>query len=255
MSNQHRPVTPSTSLRPASQAQDSKSKLSELSVDGVIALLKQIDGFDQTMIERYGSTLKANNINGKVLANCTAQDLEDLKSVLGFTFGDWLLFKKLITENKQLTHLYTLAPALIPSPSPYHQVAKSQLTFEPARDLLLAAVPQPNGQQPFHPTLSAVAIYDQNRPADQAVNQAPNQMQDFVGGDSEANGPVINPGGYLTLPAKPNNLETRLEKQATMEEQALQSDIIENGDRPNGFNLVNSAKRIEATAIERWPQR
>lgn len=259
-SNQHRPVTPSTSLRPASQAigQDqSRSKLSELSVDGVIALLKQIDGFDQSAIERYSSTLKTNNINGKVLANCTASDLDDLKGVLGFTFGDWLLFKKLITENKQLTHLHTLAPALIPSPSPYHQVAKNQLTFEPARDLLLTTV-QPSGQQPFQSTLNSLPIYD--RAVEQANNQAIQELAlsgDGTEASSLANSvvnSVINSamnsamnsgissnsaGGYLTLPNKPNNLETRLEKQATMEEQALQSDIIEDDEENDEENDEN----------------
>ena len=252
-SGQHRPVTPSTSLRPSSQVQDSsKSKLSELSVDGVIALLKQIDGFNQSMIERYGSTLKANNINGKVLANCTVQDLDDLKGVLGFTFGDWLLFKKLITENKQLTHLHTLAPALIPSPSPYYQVAKSQLTFEPAKDILLASAS--SGQQPLpsvlnpglnsglnsglNPGFSSVPIYDQNRLVDLTAGQT---IQDFALTEDVETNSLANSQAYLAPPNRPGNLE----KQVTMEEQALQSDIIE--DDEENENLYMSTDSFEAS--------
>lgn len=247
-SNQHRPLTPSTSLRPASQAvQDSgKSKLSELSVDGVVALLKQIDGFDQSMIERYSAKLKANNINGKVLANCTAQDLDDLKAVLGFTFGDWLLFKKLITENKQLTHLYTLAPALIPSPSPYHQLTKTPLAGEQTKDALLSSSLRPNGQQMLQPSFSSAAVPITPVPIGSMPiasvpvygEQTAGNLQDLIV-DIEPNSLAASYPGYLAPPSKPSNLE----KQATMEEQALQSDIIE--DDEENDNLYTSTDSFD----------
>lgn len=76
-----------------------RNTLQQLTVDGVVSLLRQIDGFDTAMIDVYAKNLSKHNINGRVLANCTGDDLNDLKSVLGFSFGDWLLFKRIITEG------------------------------------------------------------------------------------------------------------------------------------------------------------
>ena len=239
----NRPLTPgaSTANRPAScvatnqqaienNSSTNKSKLSELTVDGVIALLKQIDGFDLTMIDKYGSTLKSNNINGKVLANCQTQDLDDLKNVLQFTFGDWLLFKKLITENKQLTHLHTLAPALIATPSPYHQsvvpkaLANHQLSIqiEPStsnKELLSTTTIQPIVQPLFQSTFNSICQ------SNVESSTAPVQDDTFA------------MQSYLLLPNRPSNLE----KQATMEEAALQSDIVEDEEENENFYISNDS--------------
>lgn len=231
----NRPVTPSTSNRPnnvtaptatttaAAVAAENKSKLSELSVDGVISLLKQIDGFDQKMIDQYSNTLRSNNINGKVLANCSPNDLDDLKNVLKFTFGDWLLFKKVITENKQLTHLHTLAPALLPTTaSPYQQNKFQQqlsIQIEPTTKEIISAA-----NQPVHPLQTILQPLMQSvNPTDTNSNQL---FQEILMPPSNLN--------YLVLPNKQSNLE----KQATMEEQCLQSGIVEDDEENSGDDFI-----------------
>lgn len=243
----NRPFTPVAPNRAGNQinaAESNKSKLSELNVDGVIALLKQIDGFDLTMIDKYSNKLKQNNINGKVLANCSAQDLEDLKNVLDFTFGDWLLFKKLITENKQLTHLHTLAPALLTSPSPYHQqsmMTKNQqqsiqltttaaIAESPAKETFLTTgMLQPIVQPLFQSSFSPIPVFTTSN---QTV------QDDLILNNS--NGQTNQ--NYLYLPNRPSNLE----KQATMEEAALQSDIIED-DEESENQLIQSNDSFDPT--------
>ena len=91
----------------------SRDRLSDLSVDGVIVMLKSIDGFDVSNIARYSGTIKSNNINGKVLSSIASDnesDLRDLKGILGFSFGDWLLFKRIIVQGK-MPQTLTLAPS------------------------------------------------------------------------------------------------------------------------------------------------
>ncbi|RWS27036.1 hypothetical protein B4U80_04880 [Leptotrombidium deliense] len=77
-----------------------KSRLMELTVEGVISMLRNIEGFNTTMVDVYAKYLIQHNINGRVLSNCTPEDLNDLKSVVQFSFGDWLLFKKVIEEGR-----------------------------------------------------------------------------------------------------------------------------------------------------------
>lgn len=64
-----------------------------MSVDDVIHLMGQIDGFNQRMIDDYGCRLTDSNVNGTVLASC---DLVELKPVLQMAFGDWVLFRSLV---------------------------------------------------------------------------------------------------------------------------------------------------------------
>lgn len=77
-----------------------KLQLMQLSVGGVISLLKQIEAFDHSKIDKYAEAIRANNINGRVLVNCSSEDLNELKHILGFTFGDWLLFKSILLEGQ-----------------------------------------------------------------------------------------------------------------------------------------------------------
>ncbi|RWS07029.1 kinase D-interacting substrate of 220 kDa-like isoform X2 [Dinothrombium tinctorium] len=85
-----------------------KTRLVDLNVEGVIAMLKNIEGFDVSMIENYALHLRQHNINGRVLANCSPEDLNDLKKILQFSFGDWLLFKKVVLDGR----LPYVAPAV-----------------------------------------------------------------------------------------------------------------------------------------------
>lgn len=89
-----------------------RDNLADLSVDGVISLLRTIEGFSTSNMEKYTKALRENNINGKVLAavNGSEKDLEELKVVLGFSFGDWLLFKRIILLGK-IPSSHQLAPS------------------------------------------------------------------------------------------------------------------------------------------------
>ena len=93
--------------------------LSNLSVDDVVALLKRIDSFDTSNIEKYAKIIKENNINGKVLIKCSQNDLNELRDVLGFSFGDWLLFKNLVTEATRVKNSFS--PKHWQPSSPCHQ--------------------------------------------------------------------------------------------------------------------------------------
>ncbi|XP_053213387.1 kinase D-interacting substrate of 220 kDa B-like isoform X2 [Panonychus citri] len=105
-----RKISTGTLPQPSSSGNISPHKLQlmHLSVDGVIAMLKQIEAFDHSQIDKYGKAIRCNNINGRVLSNCSSEDLNDLKLVLGFSFGDWLLFKSVLIDGR----LPTLPPSV-----------------------------------------------------------------------------------------------------------------------------------------------
>ncbi|XP_037926963.1 kinase D-interacting substrate of 220 kDa isoform X3 [Hermetia illucens] len=67
--------------------------LSELSTDGVIALIERIEDLKPTL-PKLEPILRQNAINGRVLKHC---DINDLKNVLELSFGHWELFRLLIT--------------------------------------------------------------------------------------------------------------------------------------------------------------
>ncbi|XP_015782532.1 kinase D-interacting substrate of 220 kDa B isoform X1 [Tetranychus urticae] len=108
-SNGERKISTSTLIQLSSSGNISPHKLQlmYLGVDGVIAMLKQIESFDHSQIEKYGKAIRDNNINGRVLSSCSPEDLNDLKLILGFSFGDWLLFKSVLIDGR--------LPALPPS--------------------------------------------------------------------------------------------------------------------------------------------
>ncbi|XP_013405625.1 kinase D-interacting substrate of 220 kDa B isoform X2 [Lingula anatina] len=68
-------------------------KLAALTVEGVCLLLEKIEGLNATALPEYQDRIRGNNITGIVLINC---DLDELKLVMGMTFGDWQLFRAAI---------------------------------------------------------------------------------------------------------------------------------------------------------------
>lgn len=107
-----------------------RDNLADLSVDGVISMLRSIEGFSCSNTEKYTKALRDNNINGKVLAavNGCEKDLDELKTILAFSFGDWLLFKRIILLGKvPSTH------QLVPSTTQInlHQMDNSSTSTQP----------------------------------------------------------------------------------------------------------------------------
>ena len=73
--------------------------LSSLVVGQVCELISSIHGMMDQNKEAYSQTLIQQNINGKVLANC---DLTELRQTMKMIFGDWELFKVVLTEMREL---------------------------------------------------------------------------------------------------------------------------------------------------------
>lgn len=70
--------------------------LSDLSVNGVVAMLGRIDEL-KPALTKMTTVLQESAISGRVLKHC---DLNELKSVMGLSFGHWELFRLLITTLK-----------------------------------------------------------------------------------------------------------------------------------------------------------
>ncbi|KAL1782996.1 kinase D-interacting substrate of 220 kDa isoform X5 [Sigmodon hispidus] len=73
--------------------------LSSMTVDVVSEKLRQIEGLDQTMLPQYCATIKKANINGRVLAQCS---VDELKKEMNMNFGDWHLFRSMILEMRSV---------------------------------------------------------------------------------------------------------------------------------------------------------
>ncbi|XP_053565687.1 kinase D-interacting substrate of 220 kDa isoform X2 [Bombina bombina] len=71
------------------------SSLFSMNVDSVCEKLKQIDGIDQSMLPQYTATIRKANINGRVLTQCS---VEELKKEMNMNFGDWHLFKSALHD-------------------------------------------------------------------------------------------------------------------------------------------------------------
>lgn len=80
-------------------------QLTKLSVEGLTALLKEIEELESAF-DRLSEALQANAISGRVLMHC---DLNELKSLLGLSFGHWEIFRLLINC---LRDIEKLQPAL-----------------------------------------------------------------------------------------------------------------------------------------------
>nr|XP_006820261.1 PREDICTED: kinase D-interacting substrate of 220 kDa-like isoform X1 [Saccoglossus kowalevskii] len=71
----------------------SESGTDGMSIKDVCDRLLTLEGIDQHMIPKYQARVAENNINGHVLLQC---DVDELKKVLGMTFGDWQLFRAMV---------------------------------------------------------------------------------------------------------------------------------------------------------------
>ncbi|KAH8413651.1 hypothetical protein KR222_002792, partial [Zaprionus bogoriensis] len=78
-----------------------QTRLTDLTVEGVISLLERIEDLKPTL-QKLSPVLRENAINGRVLKHC---DLSDLKTVLGLSFGHWELFRLLINTLRDVDRL------------------------------------------------------------------------------------------------------------------------------------------------------
>lgn len=75
--------------------------LSKKSIGEVNAMLRKIEWLSTARVEAYCDIVAAQNINGAVLAHC---NLNELKTVLNMSFGDWEMFKLVILSLRQSEH-------------------------------------------------------------------------------------------------------------------------------------------------------
>ncbi|XP_040283439.1 kinase D-interacting substrate of 220 kDa isoform X2 [Bufo bufo] len=73
------------------------SALGSMNVDAVCEKLKQIEGIDQSMLAQYIATIRKANINGRVLIQCS---MDELRKEMNMNFGDWHLFKSAVQEMR-----------------------------------------------------------------------------------------------------------------------------------------------------------
>ncbi|KAG8445614.1 hypothetical protein GDO86_010406 [Hymenochirus boettgeri] len=73
------------------------SALASMNVEAVCEKLKHIEGLDQSMLAQYTATVRKANINGRVLIQCS---MDELKKEMNMNFGDWHLFKSALHEMK-----------------------------------------------------------------------------------------------------------------------------------------------------------
>nr|XP_016928710.1 kinase D-interacting substrate of 220 kDa isoform X5 [Drosophila suzukii] len=98
LSSSTEPVTPLINSPSDSFGDDIlQTKLTDLTVEGVISLLERIEDM-KPALAKLAPVLRENAINGRVLKHC---DMPDLKSVLGLSFGHWELFRLLITTLRE----------------------------------------------------------------------------------------------------------------------------------------------------------
>lgn len=76
-------------------------RLSKLSVEGLTALLKEIEELESAF-DRLAQALHENAISGRVLMHC---DLNELKSLLSLSFGHWEIFRLLINCLRDIEKL------------------------------------------------------------------------------------------------------------------------------------------------------
>ncbi|XP_033155617.1 kinase D-interacting substrate of 220 kDa isoform X1 [Drosophila mauritiana] len=102
LSTSTEPVTPLINSPSDSFGDDIlQTKLTDLTVEGVISLLDRIEDM-KPALPKLAPVLRENAINGRVLKHC---DMPDLKSVLGLSFGHWELFRLLITTLRECERL------------------------------------------------------------------------------------------------------------------------------------------------------
>ena len=72
--------------------------LSSFSLENVCLLLRSIEGINTTMADTYCASILSNNINGQVLLHC---EVTELRSVINMNFGDWELFKLVLSAMRE----------------------------------------------------------------------------------------------------------------------------------------------------------
>ena len=79
-------------------------KLSMLTVDNIASVVQRIEGLNQANVPTYVDQLQLHNICGSVLLTC---DLNELKSVIKMSFGDWELFRSVVLQMRELENTET----------------------------------------------------------------------------------------------------------------------------------------------------
>ncbi|KAM7344632.1 ankyrin repeat-rich membrane spanning isoform 5-T5 [Cochliomyia hominivorax] len=93
-----------------------QTKLSDLTVEGVISLIERVEDL-KPALTKLAPVLRENAINGRVLKYC---ELNDLKQVLGLSFGHWELFRLLINtmrDCEKVQRKFKPSPAISDIPS------------------------------------------------------------------------------------------------------------------------------------------
>ncbi len=69
--------------------------LSRKTTEDVCTVLSAVAGLSHDHIDDYCTAVKSNNLNGAVLSGCDLSN--ELKTVMGMSFGDWEVFKTVVT--------------------------------------------------------------------------------------------------------------------------------------------------------------
>lgn len=96
-------------------------RLTKLSVDGLMALLKEIEELEPAF-DRLSQALQENAISGRVLMHC---DLAELKSLLGLNFGHWEIFRLLVNCLRDIEKLQPTIKSEVDSVQPFFPRQKS----------------------------------------------------------------------------------------------------------------------------------
>ncbi|XP_063298260.1 kinase D-interacting substrate of 220 kDa isoform X2 [Pelobates fuscus] len=122
----------SSGLGPGSVAGTQTSALSSMNVDAVCEKLKQIDGIEPSMLAQYTATIRKANINGRVLQQCS---MDELKKEMSMNFGDWHLFKSALQDMRS-TDIQT-------HPEEVRMVPEPGRTMVPHNEVIRRSAPNP----------------------------------------------------------------------------------------------------------------
>ncbi|XP_073481509.1 kinase D-interacting substrate of 220 kDa isoform X2 [Aquarana catesbeiana] len=157
------------------------SALSALNVDAVCEKLKQIEGIEQSMLAQYTATIRKANINGRVLAQCS---MDELKKEMSMNFGDWHLFKSALQEMRsgetQIHHDDTRMTEPVRNVAAHNEISRRSMpsqelphtdlagqnydfsfSFEELNTLGFEEAPQRNWQGKGHRTPSLTSLNSQ----------------------------------------------------------------------------------------------
>ena len=97
--------------------------LSSLNLEQVSVLIRTIEGINSSMVDTYCSSVVSSNITGQVLLHC---QVAELKSVLNMNFGDWELFKLVLTgmRDDECNNLSRPQPAKVEAPKEAESISQ-----------------------------------------------------------------------------------------------------------------------------------